>query len=471
MRQVLALVAGVVVLLLLWVLFGLIGPSQDAQAHLSLPKDPKDRSSLLRSAHQLWRAKPSYYDPVRCAALIEMLVAGLEDDQWRAIASPVLFAWEQLRGDPAARESLAKLGNKPFDRAARSGSITDLETMIRIAKTHSTDRAAIQKVFDSLASEPVGSTGFSGAPLSRLLGAAVRAKEFERAKELLSLAKWGEPVRVEMETASSRTRTMLDLCLAAEAGRFEFPKIVNSWVEQDGGQVERTVFRNALESIALGVLGKYDPVKPLLSLSDFYSTSMEVSGGALYWEKVISRFLESSVLGDEAKNGAVGVLLDLHEVRVNRPGYAFDFWEMAAARSRRLHPNEPIRAVRLQERAFVAARSDAARLTAFREILSGYAKAKEYGRARAAGVERLPAIKDPVLNKEAALLLEGVQKSFTEERARAVKTEKEIEQDRRRGRLNTMREMLTHARKVGRPAGEIEAIEKSIKEIERQVTE
>jgi hypothetical protein len=344
--------------------------------------------------------------------------------------------------------------------------------MIRLANTNAFDHAAIDGALSAASQTPVAVGGYPTSRLSDVVAAAIGVQDYSRAQEYLARIRWeGDSAPAELPAEIRRTNEVIVLCQASEKGQFDFSAAARLWQAFEDGPVERTVLRPAVEGIALRAMNGFDPIAPKLPLEEYFMKSVGQAGGVGYWGDVLGRFVHFCTLGDEAKNGTMGLLLPRYEAHLKKPGYAFETWMKAGQKTAQAAGQDHVRAVKLYERALAAAPSDESRVRALKGIVSGYLKANEFPRARKAAEQALGSIKDVSFLGEAQALLDEAKLKCAEDDVRVAKQEKAIDEDRTRGRLKNMKDMLVQARKVGRPSDELRAIEKAIQDLERRIAE
>jgi tetratricopeptide (TPR) repeat protein len=463
------LLGAVLFLLTAWWLIGRGFHGPQGPAPLILPSDPRDKPGLIRAAHQLWRATPDYFDPAAVFAFIQRLNDSLDDDQWKAVSSPVFFAWENHRKMVSRRPALTALNVALLPRWIRSGSMSDLEGLIRVANEKSFDSGSIDTVLQTLATAPLPPSGYDGSRFSELAAAAIRIGDFKRAKAYLKMIAWTAGTEEDLKKPAALVADIIELCLLAETGRYNLPAVVQAWDAQGADAIGRTALRPVLEDIALRALrGTENPGASILPL---FEASQSVEGADGYWDRVVGRFMPNCLDGNENKISALATLSSAYGARFERPDYAFRLFMKAGPMIEKSSPGDPLRAVRLFEVAAAVAPSDAGLAEATRRAAAGQMKALEFPRARKGVESALAKVKDSEAVKALQALLEEVLKKQKADDDRVAKTRKEIDLNRTQNRLSGYKDRLAAARKAGRPQEELESLQRVIKILEKEITE
>jgi len=466
LKHLVILAAAVIAILGAWLVLGLMSGSTGSTVALIIPTDQTDKISLIRSAHQLWKAKPNYYDSQKVFDLIRLLDEQLDDEQWRAVSAPVFYAWENHRAVDSVRGLLVLRNKTLLPRWTRAGTASDLEGLVRAANQAAFDAAAINEALGNAAAVPVQADGYEASRISEIVAASIRARDLRRAKTYLAQLHWGEGVPGEARVPAEKVNTVVDLCLSVDSGKYDLVGVVRAWGGQDS-VMGRTVFRPILEEVALrSMQGRQGP-----RVADLFADSANEEKAEAYWDKVIVRFIPRCAEGDETKNGNLSSLLVAFGAKYKRPDFAFRIWMKVAALAVKSSPEDPLRAVLLFERALSMAVTDAHRVAAAKGAAEGYAKALEFRKA----VEVLQQIGSQLHGdeeeKEFGILLEEAKKKEKADQERVAKQEVAIDLDRRRGRLQAMKDKLVAAKRSGRPGDELRAIEGVIHTLEKELTE
>jgi len=470
-KQLLVLVAGVLVILGAWWLVGLFGKSATGPAQLVLPADLNDKPALIRSANQLWNAHPGYYDSAACIGLLARLAESLDDQQWRAVTSPVFFAWENLRTMTEVRGSLSSLNQKLLRRFASNGTTYDLNGLVRASNAKSFDAAAINAALDAIVAVPLPPSGLEGTRLLDLVVASLWAGDVPRAKGYLSSVRWESAPGADATSFLDRLKSMIDVTLAAANGKLDGLAMVRCWQEQGASPAGRSVLRPILEGLALQVMETSDPLGAGIKPTDLFAASAAEPGAEHFWNRIATRFVGSCAQGSEMKNANMAGLLARYSEKFKKPDYGVPFWMKAGTLVLTHFPGDPLRAVKLFERALAASLTDAQRIEAIRNIVPACLKAQEFLKARSVVEAGLARVTDAAIKKELEALLADVRKRTTADEARVELQKKSIDRDLRRGRLQNMKDVLVEARKSGRPPEQLQALERAIRDLEKDVTE
>lgn len=470
MKQLIILVVGVVLLLASWWILGLIMGAPSGPAKLILPTDPNDKPALIRSAHQLWRATPDYYDSAEVLAFLGRLCDSLDRNQWRAVTAASFFAWENQRGIVGSRGLLTQLNAKLLPRFANEGTLADLEGLIRVANTGAFDAAPINALLEGIVSAPLPASGYDDTRASEVIAASIRIRDLKRAKMFLGKLKWTEGASAEAKAPVGHVHAIVDLCLAVDAGKYDFPAVVREWSSQGEGIVGRTALRPVLEEVGLLLLQTTEPSKGS-RIAEHFTASAGVPDAESYWSRVVARIIPGCTQGDEIKNNNLGILIVAYGKKFEKPDFAFVTWMNIAELTLKEAPEDPLRSVALFDRALAAAQTDDQRIQAVQKVVAGCMKVLEFARARKAWAQTSALVKLPESKRKMDALQEELKKKEAADRERVVKQEKAIDLDRRRGRLQAMKDKLSAAKRSGRPAEELVAIEQVIKDLQKDVIE
>ena len=470
MKQLIILVVGVILLLASWWILGLIMGAPSGPAKLILPADPNDKPALIRSAHQLWQATPDHYESTDVLAFLGRLCDALDRNQWRSVTAPAYFAWENQRGIVGSRGLLTQLNGKLLPRFANDGTLADLEGLIRVANTGAFDSAPINTLLEGVVSTPLPVSGYDDTRASEVIAASIRTRDLKRAKMFLGKLKWTEGATAEAKASVGHVHAIVDLCLAVDAGKYDFPAVVREWASQGEGYVGRTALRPVLEEVGLRLLQASEPAA-CARIADHFAASAGLTESESYWNRVVARIIPACTQGDEIRNNNLGVLIEAFGKKFEKPDFAFTTWMNVAELTLKEAPEDSLRSVALFERALALARTDDQRVQAVQKVVAGCMKVLEFARARKAWERTSALVKLPEAKRKMDALQDELKKKEAADRERVVKQEKAIDLDRRRGRLQAMKDKLSAAKRSGRPAEELVAIEQVIKDLQKDVIE
>jgi len=470
-RQLIVLTAGVLLIVGAWWVTNKVAGQPPEPAKLALPPDQADKPALIRSAQQLYWARPGVFDPLDVIAFLRRLNESLDDNQWRAVSAVAFFAWENQRASVPTRVALSKLNETLLRRFARCGSISDLIGLVNHANENAFDGVPINSVLDELTDDAVGKAGYDEMRLSELIAATVFVRDLKRAKGYLGKVKWEPEAPPEAKATVELWTAAVNLCESAERGLVDLPPTVRTWHSMGAFALGRSVFRPVLEEIALRLLDTWEGRGDKPKLDEIFSSSAAEVGGEGYWNRIVERYGPSCITASGAKVDNLATLAAAYGSRFKKPAYAYQVWNKAAEANAKSSPQEPLRTVEFLERAFVAAPDDARRTETLKEISRLTLKAKEYERARKRIEAGMSSVSDPEFKEKLADLLSDVKKKVAEDNRRVDQYQKDVDLDRRRGRLKIMREYLAKAQKDKRSPEAIRNIEEKIRELEKDVTE
>jgi hypothetical protein len=469
-KQLGLLIIAVVVLLGAWLVFISIQKNPESPfATLDIPKDPINKRAVVRSANQLWKATPGYYDPARTVALIKLIHGALGDDEWQVVSAPVVFACENLRKTKGAELELAGLDGMLLSRFERRPTLHEAESLVRAGNAKGPSAARINPALERLVTLP-REGGYAGSALSFLVAASVACEDFGRAAKYLDTPSRDVAMPEADRAWVGHIRRSIDICISAQNKNFEIPAAIDEWRGTAQDALGRSVYRPALVNV--GYLAaeslQTDPARrKAVELME-----KTTAGAPEYWHEVIERVITSVLAGSTDDVPLLSALAAAYERDHKKTDYAAGAWYRVAAREELRHPDLLLWAADPLERALAAAHSpnlvgDIARL-----LSKVYLASKEFTKARQAverALGRLPA--DSAAVKELSTLLIDLKTKEADDLARVAKEKKEIERRRLTGQLDHMKQQLETARKQKRSEQDIRSIESTIKEISRRVDE
>ncbi len=466
MKQVLILGALALLLVSAWALFGPGFTPAPKFAPLVTPENPADAPALVRSAHQLWKAWPGHYDSAQVLALLKLLTERLDDASWRAVSAPAYHAWSQHRGIAALRPALIELNKAFLPKLLRAGTLSELEQLIRAAAVGGFEIKQIQQAMDDLIAQPLGPEGLPGSRAELLLVACLRANEPQRAKDYAAKLRPSDipgPAAWILEAA--------DLALKSQAGHFAIQPLIAAWHRLESEDLGRAQVRSVLEQLCVGEIAdraEKPGAPPALPL---FEVSQKDVDALPYWTNVLQRSLWELHKKSDAFLIRFEALLKAYAGAYAQGAFAYEAWFKAGEAQFSSDQDNWLRPVAFYERALAVAPSPDLRLKALKKIAEGYQNSNEFSKARAVIEKLLPEFEKSPQLKELNALLAGVKKLEVADAARVEREKKLIDQDRRRGRLQNMKDQLIRARKEGREEAVVRALEKAVKDLEHDVTE
>jgi hypothetical protein len=134
-------------------------------------------------------------------------------------------------------------------------------------------------------------------------------------------------------------------------------------------------------------------------------------------------------------------------------------------------PDDPLRSAEYYRRAVACATSDADRAAALHRLTPLYAARLELAQARKITEETIAVVQDPAIKKELQPILDDLIKKQDVDVLRVEKEQREVEDTRKRGTLTHFQAQLKAARARKAPASEIEALDRMVQQLQRQLTE
>jgi hypothetical protein len=470
LKHLLWLAVAVAAMVAAWLVFFSSRPGPQGPVPLVIPKVLNDQHALVRSAHQLWKATPGYYDSFECANFIKLLAENLDDQNWAAVSAAAYFAWANLRSITEVRSRLLQVDEVLVPRFARTGSVTEIEGLIQTSNARMFDRDLINRSLREVLSSPVPATGFSGSRHEDYIAAAIRLDDLDRAREYVAKVVWPKELGPEARAGLDRMVSVIDLCSKGRGGVFDLPQVVRLWQSYASDSTGRRSLRPVLENIGYKSIWEDSREARDRGLAMFSGSASE-EGAQGYWERILQKSVSPLLSAGTNQINGLANILNEYGTRFRLPAYSCQYWLQVGKTQAKETPNDPLRAVLFFERACASADRDENRLSATKGIVDGCIKAYEFARAKTWVEDSLSRVKDPKIKLELTALFDQVAKKMAEDRARVAKQEKAIDLDLRRGRLQAMKDKLAAAKRSGRPSDELVAIERAIRELQREVTE
>lgn len=467
---VMLLAAATVMVVAWWVIREISGRRPDPHT-IYIPQNPADKPGLVRSAYQLWDARPDYYDPAQVASFLKLLAQHLDDDSWRAVSAPSFFAWGHLRGNAAIRPQFLEMEDLLLEKFLKTGALQEVAALVRMAEEKAFDTVKLTAALEKHVLAPLEPGTFPESRQELIIASAIRANALEKAALWIGKLSWNGPETPEDKNAVGRLSAVLGYCRPQKTGNRLLSKGVSAWQSASTDIVGRDLLQPNLEELTLAALDGFEatPASPVIGES--FGESVTAPGADPFWAKVLSRTIPSLVKGTGARISVVAELTRLYSTRFKKPVFEFQFWMKVGALAQQWMENDPLRATEFYTRARSAATTDLQRVLVAQKLTALYSKANEFPTARTIAEETEKAVADPEQKKSAALLVADARKKESADLVRVQLQEKAIDLDRRRGRLQSMKDNLSAAKRSGRPTEQLQAIEKEIKTLELQLTE
>jgi hypothetical protein len=203
-------------------------------------------------------------------------------------------------------------------------------------------------------------------------------------------------------------------------------------------------------------------------IGEWFEKSAAESGAEALWERVFVKLDQRMLSAGNAVVLDASGLARAFQERYSRKGFEYAFWMRVAERQSNATPDDPTRTTAFYDRARIAAVTDEQRVRAFQSSAAGYLKMLDFEGVRKSADETAAAVQDPALKKELEPILADIAKREAADRDQVSRQEKSIEMDRRKGRLDRMKELLARSRKEEKPPGQVRAIEQALRDLEKE---
>lgn len=471
MKHLIMLLAAAAIIVVSWWLIGEISHRRDAPPTIQIPQNLADKPGLIRSANQLWDAKPDYFDSRQVATFLKLLVQNLDDDSWRAVSGAAYFAWSGLRGSPSVRPQLLELDESLLPKFVGSGALPEIEGLVRIADEKAFDSLKISQTLEKYVAVPLPPGSFPGSRQEEIIASSIHVNAYPRAEQLMGKLVWSEGGDAADKSSLARLKYVIDACRPSPTGARVLSRNVEAWSICGGDIVGRLLLQPNLEDVALAVIDSFEQSPASPKLTETFSETATIPGADPYWSKVLYRTVPGLVGATAARISVVARLTHEYSSCFKKPTFEFLLWMKTGTLTEQWRPNDPIRAIGFYERSRSVAVTDTHRVLVAQKLIALCGKAYEFTQGRTIAEETAKAVTDPEQAKAAALLLQEAKKKEEADLARVKLQEKAIDLDQRRGRLQAMKDNLAAAKRAGRPPEQVQAIQTAIKDLEKRLTE
>jgi len=471
-KQLGFLALAVIVLLGAWVAFVAIQRNKSEYAVLEIPKDPKDKQALVRSANQLWQATPGHYDPQRCVALIKLIHASVTDEEWVAVSPPIYFACEYLREAPGVEAAVPAIDEMMLSRFSRHPVLHEAESLVRVARSKKPGAARIDAALERMVVAQPLASGFEGSAASFLVAASVSAEDFRRAARYLEGIHLDEGAPVETRAALERVRRLVRLCSSAKNEKFEIRAAMEEWRKSPEDALGRAVYGPAMVNISFVAVQSVQTDSARRRSVELMTQVKDQPDAQPYWHEVIEKVLSSVLAGSTDNDPLLGAMALAYESAFAESDYAARAWKRVGQKQELRHPELLLWAAEPYEKALTAAGNPDLQAELALSLVRVYLPSREFTKARAA-VEKVAAklSAEHERYKELKMLLADLKGKETKDLARVAREKKEIERQRLVGERNDMKLQLDQAKKQKRSSEDIRSIEVSIESISKRIVE
>jgi hypothetical protein len=340
---------------------------------------------------------------------------------------------------------------------------------MRAANEGSFDTTKLNEALLQAVEAPLPPAGWAGSRAEALAVAALVVDDITRTQDYLAKFKGSESPGVA--AGLQRLNGILELREKFKTGRPELDALIKTWNAQGEDLLGRQSLRPLLEGLASGLVNENSTKVVPLNIGEYLTGTAAAPGAEEFWTRVLASMVPSLMTASDPKTNDFGVLAGLFEILFKKPGYAFTIWMRAAELQATTTPLDPTRATSFYERAWAAAINDEQRVRSAKLAIAGYMKVYEFVRARAVADATAKDLKDPAQKKLLDPVLAELNEKESKDAKRVAVQEKQIELNRRQGRLQNMKDLLVRAKRDKKPTEEIQALEQAVRDLEREVSE
>jgi hypothetical protein len=470
MKWLALLLAAVLLLIAAWFFFSPTGTNvlaPDGLPELRLPENPKDRTALVKSAQQLHDYIPAPGNVVSGVRFLITLVSLLSEENWPLVEHAIYVGWEKIHRAKGSQGDLAPSAQQLLDTMVPHLGATDLQSMIRSINANDYYGPQMNAALGREATKPVLQKGYAGSRLSELVAASVRSNDYARAHKYLAQAVFEEGSVEEPRTQVAHLIRILELYFQAKSGKPEMIPVVEEWAKAPHEPIEAAIL------LETGVLlaSQNRERSGYVSLKDAMESTAQRPGAEKYWAEVLGAFLASlPKLGRYSQSDTLETLASSYGDIFQKSSFVASFWLGLADANQEKQLPEAMWRVECLKRAVRAQGEDAIRIKCLRRIVQEFLAFRDPARARATVEELAPRMESEEAKREIAALKRDLAKKEDVERVQAAQRDQHIEQARIRNQLDELRRHLVAVRKKPRD-GEIDRLEKFIKELESKLTE
>jgi len=471
-KQLGFLALAVVVLLGAWVVFVAIQRNKSEFVVLEIPKDPKDRQAIIRSANQFWQATPGYYDPRRVVLLIKLIHATVGDDEWVAVSPPIYFACETLRDTPGIEGAIPGIDDMMLSHFSRRPVLHEAMSLVRVARSKKQGSTRIDAALERMVGGLPLTSGFEGSSASLLIAASVAADDLRRAERYLGQIHLDDGALDQSRIAYAHVKRLVELCSAARNERYEIRPAMTEWLKCREDALGRAVYGPALVGISVLAIEAVQTDPTRRRSVEVMARVKDQAGAQEYWHEVIEKVLSSVLAGSTDNGPLLGAMAGSYEEIFAEPNYAARAWKRVGQKQEFSHPELLLWAADPYEKALAAARNPDLAIDLAVSLARVYLPSREFTKARIAVEKVAPRISaEHERYKEITMLLTDVKGKEVKDLARVNREKKDIERQRLVGELSHMKLQLDQARKQKRSPEDIRSIEYSIETISKRLVE
>lgn len=472
MKQLGFLALAVGVLLGAWVVFVAIQRNRSEFATLEIPKDPKDRLAIIRSANQLWQATPGHYDPRRVVLLVHLIHSTVADEEWVAVSPAIYFACETLRETPGIEGAMPAIDEMMLSRFSRHPVLHEAISLVRIARSKKQGAVRIDAALERMVSGVPIASDFAGSAASLLVAASVAADDLKRAGRYLDQVHLADGADGETKNGYARAQRLVQLCAAARNERFEIRPAMEEWLKCREDALGRAVYGPALVQIAVLAIQSVQTDPSRRRSVEVMVKVKDRPGAHEYWHEVIEKVLSSVLAGSTDNDPLLGAMARAYEELFAEPDYAARAWKRVGQKQELSHPELLLWAAEPYEKALAVARNTDLAVDLAVSLARVYLPSREFTKARIAVESVAPKVSvEHERYKEITILLADLKAKEAKDLVRVSREKKDIERQRLVGELKHMKLQLDQARKQKRPPEDIRSIEFSIQSISKKIVE
>jgi hypothetical protein len=463
--------AGAVFLLLLaWFLLGRSSSPQvpgHATVVFEIPSQIHEKPALIRAAQQFLSVDPKGYRVHEGCELLRVVAEGLGDEEWPQVQAAMFRGWSGLQAIPGSREDLAPVLEKLLGRFVRFGSVQDLGALIRKSNENVYWKSPVDQILLRAVSKEVPVPGFQESRLLPILEAAVGQKDYARASEYVTQARFAGGVPDAARAPVVRLEAALRLYYEAKGENPPMAAVIRDWASAPEDRLSGPLHLAA--GIDLARAGQYKLEFGRLKQAMAASKSQERAGE--YWERVLGAYLDLlPVTGSGMEAPALQALIGAYGELYPKKAFESQYWKKVANKSTAKTLAEGMWRVECLKHAFWSEPEDAQKVALLKEIGQGYRTWMPGAALK--NVEALAGqIESGRIQPELAAIVEDAKKTDAEHQLRQKKVNQELALLPIKSQVEALKRQLAQTRKSGGTPELIQKLELQIKDLEKRLPE
>jgi hypothetical protein len=469
-KWLLVLAGAVLLLLLAWFLLGR-SPSSSAPeiafVTLEIPSQIQDKAALVKAAQQFLKVHLSAVNVLEGCKLLRVLSEGLEDRDWPKVQAAMFRGFVGLHRTSGSREDLEPVLGKLLDRFVRFGSVQDLETLIRSSNENLYWKARVDQSLLAAISKEVPASGFQESRILPILEAAVAQKDYARASDYVTKARFAEGVPDTARAPVVRLEAALRLYYELKGEKPPMAAVVRDWAAAPDDRLSGPLL--IISGIDLARSGQQ--TLDFGRLKQALQETRSVDKADEYWKKVLGAYGELlPKVGSYVEARTIDALVGSYSEQFKNSDFERAFWTKLADENKTNTTAEGIWRAECLKHAFRATKDDNGRIVLLKRIAQEY-QTYMPGNARPA-VETLAAgIETGEGKSQLVPILDEVKKTEAAHQAKLAKLQQDQAQMPFRAQAGSLKRQVDSAKAAKASPQVIGTYERQIKELEKKLPE